>query len=478
MSEPRSSRRADHNVAAPGRRAEDGKRRIDIVVALAVALPAVVGLGLAAVGARHDAATEVVPPVSTDLTSATLACPPPAGKGSGPVVVARSPQTAGGPVAVQQAGGKGQLVKHAPAQVPVSPDRPASLGAPTSLVLDASGAAAPGLVAGRREVAAAAPCTTPAYDEWYVGLGASAANDTVFTLTNPDAGQAVVDTTLIGLSGPLPADRLRGLVVPGHTTMTVDLARTAPSRATFAAHVVVSRGRVGISAQHRYDRLGGAPVVTDFVPPQAGPDTSNLLLGASVKSRSLYLANPGDNEVQATVRVLGPESVFTPTGSKSYAVPAQSVRRVDLGKAVSSSAAKGMIGLVVESDEPLLATTRGMANGDLSIVGASPLVTGPTAAIVPDADTKLLLGGATRTGVVNVTVTDAKGKVLMAHKSIDIGAQRGASLALPRGAAVVTLDPRNTFVSASLLAIARNASSVVPIRDTVVHAEVPAVHPR
>jgi hypothetical protein len=288
----------------------------------------------------------------------------------------------------------------------------------------------------------------------------------------------VVDTQLIGPHGPVVADRLRGMVVPGHGVLTVDLARTIPTRLTLAAHVQVSRGRVGVAVEHRYDRLGGAPVVSDYLPAIDGPSTEEVLLGATAAGQSITLANPGDNQARATIRVLDDASVFTPTGTKPVTVPPQSVVRVPLSKEVPGSAAKGMLGVVVESDQPLLASSRGMSGGDLGVVGASPTITGPTAAVVPDGATRLLLAGATRTGVVNLTVSDAKGHVLVGSKAVEIGADRGTSVTLPKGAAVVTLDPRNTSVSASLVTVARKALSVVPIRNTVFTTEVPAVHPR
>ncbi|GAB2983383.1 DUF5719 family protein [Nocardioides montaniterrae] len=474
---PRFSRRASHNAAAPGRRAEDGGRRVDLLVALAVGLPAVVALGVAAVGDRHTEPGGSLPPVSSNLTSATMACPPPAAHHAGPILVARAPKVAGGTVQIQADGRHGKLGRNVPAQVDAGSSRPRSFPAGTATILTASGDAAPGLVAGRRDASAAPACTPPSYDEWYVGLGASASNDSVITLSNPDGGQAVVDIELIGMQGPIEAESLRGMVVPGHTVLTVDLAHQSPTRATFAAHVVVSRGRAGISVQHRYDRLGGAPVLTDVVPPQLTASTSNLLLGASVGDRALYLANPGDSQAEATVRVLNNDSVFTPTGSQPVDVPPQTVVRVPLDKAVPKSAVKGMLGLVVESDLPLLGTTRGVA-GDLSVVGASPTITAPTAAIVPDAPTRLLLGGALRAGTIHVSVLDARGKVLLADKAISISAGRGAALTLPKKAAVVTIDPRNTSIAASLAVAEAKARTVVPVRDTTVHAEVPAVHPR
>lgn len=474
MSEPRSSRRADRNAAAPGRRVGDGsKRRVDIVVALAVALPAVVGLTLAAVGSPDDPLAGSTPPVTTSLTSATLSCPPPIAAHPAPVVAARAPGVAGGPVRVRTAP-KSRLSGAKTLKV----TGPTAITGTSSTVLDASGTAAPGLVAGRREGQAAAPCTTPAYDQWYAGLGASATNDSIITLANPDAGEAVVDIDLMGLNGPVTADRVHGLAVPANSVRTVDLGRVVPSRAAVAAHVMVTRGRVGVSVRHRYDRLSGAPVVSDYVAPQAEPSATSMLLGVtSPAGLSLYLANPGNNQAEATIRVQGPDSAFVPTGTKPVEVPAHTLVRVSVDSAVPKSAVKGMVGLVVDSDQPLVGDLRGMTNKDLLSVGVSPQITGPTAAVVPDAPTRLLLAGAARSGVVDLAVSDAKGKVLVKKKAVALGAQEAKSLTLPKGAAVVSIDPRNTLMSASLLSSGRDGVAVVPVSDTVVHAEVPAVRP-
>ncbi|HWU20170.1 MAG TPA: DUF5719 family protein, partial [Nocardioides sp.] len=323
---------------------------------------------------------------------------------------------------------------------------------------------------------AAAACLTPAYDEWYVGLGASAVNDSILTLVNPDGGQAVVDIDLLGPHGPAAASALSGMVVPGHRAVTIDLGKKSPSRLTLAAHVLVSRGRVGVSVEHRYNRLGGAAVVSDRVPEIDEPSTDGLLLGTTVTGQSLMLANPGDEPAAATIRVVNRESVFTPTGTKPVVVPAQSLVRVPLETVVPKSALSGMLGLVVQSDQPLFATSRGIVAHDLSVVGMSPMVTGPTAALVPDGPTRLLLAGASRTGVVNLTVRSATGRTLT-RKSVSLTAQAGASVVLPQGAAIITLDPRNTSVAASLVTSSRHGGSVVPIRDTVVTASVPAVVP-
>ncbi|HJQ05916.1 MAG TPA: DUF5719 family protein [Nocardioides sp.] len=473
MTEPRSTRRADTHASAPGRRSGGG-RRIDLLVGLAVALPAVVSIALAAVGGGSSTSAGSLPPVSTGLTSATLVCPAALHKHPAPVVVARAPEVAGGAVQVSRAGSGGSLAPGG--TVTATADHNGRIAGGGASVITASGTAAPGLVAGRREPEASAACLTPAYDEWYVGLGASAVNDSVLTLVNPDGGQAVVDVELIGQQGPTSATALRGMVVPGHRSVSIDLGKRAPSQLSLAAHVMVSRGRVGVSVEHRYDRLGGAAVVSDYLPALDESSTDGLLLGATVEGQTLMLVNPGEEPANATIRVLNGESVFTPVGTKPVVVPPQSLVRVPLPNVVPTSAVNGMLGLVVQSDQPLLATSRGIVSSDLNVVGMSPTVTGPTAAIVPDGPSRLVIAGAQRTGVVNLTFRNAAGRVL-AQKAVPVTAQAGVSVVLPSSAAVVTLDPRNTAVSASIVTTGRKGSSVVPVRDTVRTASVPAVLP-
>jgi hypothetical protein len=45
---------------------------------------------------------------------------------------------------------------------------------------------------------------------------------------NPDAGPAVADITLLGLT--FSTGRLRGILIPGHKTITVDLGTVVPRR--------------------------------------------------------------------------------------------------------------------------------------------------------------------------------------------------------------------------------------------------------
>ena len=177
-----------------------------------------------------------------------------------------------------------------------------------AVVLTGEGAAAPGLVAGRAAGAAAAPeCRPPSYDEWYVGLGASAQDSSAFELVNPDPGAAVVEIVLYGPSGEIEEPALRGIRVPGNEVKVLDLSEIAPRRVRLAAHLTVTRGRISAAVRHTYDPLGlrvesAAPVVAGVEvlegdlgrvgPVTAEEDTSvtvvpegpkRLLLGAAIR---------------------------------------------------------------------------------------------------------------------------------------------------------------------------------------------------
>ncbi|TIC87911.1 hypothetical protein E8D34_06325 [Nocardioides sp. GY 10113] len=476
---PAGGRRAARaeEPAPTGRRAGGGGRRIDLLVGLAVALPAVVLASVAVIGAEADPVPSVRPPAGSELTDSTLVCPPPVAAGDAEVLALRVPEVAGGEVTVRS--GRTELRREStievPDQAPVEVPRASGV-----VTLEAQGEAAPGLVAGRREPSVAAPCRAPAYDEWFLGLGATARNGSVLTLVNPDDSNAVVDVTLIGPSGPIEEDAGRGVTIQGHQVLRVDLAAEAPRRIDVAAHLSVSRGRVSMTVEHSWDPLGAGQPSTDTLPAQPRASAENLLLGVAPGGvqKYLYVANPGDDEVRATVRVMTAEAVFTPSDSDDVVVPPQSQVRVPLRSLVSEKAEEGMIGLVVEGSGPLLSTVRSLVRGDLAAVGGAELLRAPAAVVVPEGDARLVLGGARRPGVVQVRAYDSRGTVLGEDARVEVAADRGATLDLPEGTAALTLVSGSTPVAASLVVTSNGGTAVVPVRPSGVRADVPSVAPR
>ncbi len=476
-------RRADRSGAASeGRRGASPSRRVDIVVALAVVLPSVAAISL---GLTRGGDLPVPPtgaPSESLLRSAQVVCPGPTGRDAGDVVVGRAPGVDGGEVTVRTATADASVLELTdPVDVP-----PGALvtvpDSGTPVVISGEDAAAPGLVAGRSGPDTVAECRPTSYDEWLVGLGAAAKNSSVIELVNPDAAAAVVEVALQGPRGLIEEEALRGVQVPGHGVKLLDLAQIAPRRVDLAAHLTVTRGRIMATARHTYDPLGRAAPQTDYLPAQAAPDTRNVILGVPVDAgqRSLFLANPGEDETRATIRVITEDAVFTPSGLDEVSVPAHGLSRVRLSGALSGKAAEGVLGVVVESADPVVAGVRAIAADDLGLY--SPVVAehDVTSAVLPEGAKRLLLAGATNAGVVRVTATDARGEVLLDEEPVEVAADRAATLDLPDEAVALAVKARNTPIAAVVTLLGTPRAPVLAtlrLRAAEVRAQVPAVRP-
>ncbi|UUW89548.1 DUF5719 family protein [Pimelobacter simplex] len=470
--------------SGPGRRASVvRRRRVDILVALAIGLPTVVALGIGAIGGEDSPQPGGVrPPTSSALTSATTVCPAGLEPGPVPVRVGRSPGVPGGDLDVLTGAPTATTVTEA-APVTVTADATATVpGSTGATVLTGKGEAAPGIVAGRGEGLAVPECRAPSYDEWLVGLGASARYATTVELVNPDDGEAVVDIALSDASGPVEEPALRGIQVPAHGVKRIDLSATAPRRTLTAAHVTVIRGRVTTTARTTRDPLGRGRVSTEFQPTQAEPDTSNLILGLPAKptGATLFIANPGQDEVRATVRLVTTDATFTPTDAEPISVAPGAMATADLSKLLAGKSGEGVVGVLVESPDPVATSVRLLQSSDLVLLAPAIDVREPTAAVLPAGAKTLLLGGAQRPGVVHVTSYDAAGAQLR-DDQVEVAPDRAASLALPPGAVRVAVEARNTRVAGVFsmpVAGRQGGLATLRLRPAETHARIPVVAPQ
>lgn len=458
-------------------------RRVDILVALGIVLPSVVALAVGVIGEEDDPLAPAHPPRTAPLTAATVVCPAALDDG-GPVRVTRAPDVAGGELTVLTAPRDGASLADAGAvRVPAE----SSVVVPRSeqaTALAGTGEAAPGIVAGRTGGLALPECRTPSYDEWLVGLGASARYSSTIELVNPDEGDAVVDIELFGAAGPVEAPALRGIQVPARGVRRIDLSQEAPQRSVTAGHLVVTRGRVTAAVRTTRDPLGRSRVATEFLPAQAAPVTENLVLGLTerVGGAVLMLANPGESEARARIRLVTEDAVFAPAGAEDVAVAPQSLATVDLAAILRESAegAEGIVGVLVESTAPVAASVRGLVRGDLVLLAPAPGLRGPTAAVLPAGPKTLLLGGAVRTGVVHVRSYDARGRDL-GEERVEVGADRSARLDLPAAAVAITVEARNTPVSGAVVVPVAGRSpglATLRLRPAEVQARIPDVRPQ
>lgn len=478
--------------AGSGRRSTPTpERRVDILVALGILLPVVVAMSVALIGREDDPVAGPLPPATSTLTSATVVCPGGLDAAAGPVRAVRVPDVPGGTVAVRtgrapvdaESNGTTEGVTRKGEAVTV--EAGGGVAVPSSrgvTVLEGRDDAAPGLVAGRGDRLAVPECRAPAYDEWLVGVSASARYATTLELVNPDDGDAVVDIELFGASGPEDEPALRGIQVPGHSIKRIELAKAAPRATSTAAHLTVTRGRVTATTRNTWDPLGRGRVTTDFLPTDAAPATSALLLGIPERSGSptLFVANPGDDEVRVTTRLVTAEAVFTPTDAKEIAVAPHSMKAVRLDAILSDDTAKGVVGLTLEATGPVVSSLRLISDDDLVLLAPVPELRDPAAAVVPTGAKTLLLGGATRTGVIHVTSYDAAGKAL-ADKRVEVGPDRAASLALPPKAVTVSIEARNTRISAVVSIPVKGRQpglATIRVRPAELRSRIPVVVPQ
>ncbi|WP_395693814.1 DUF5719 family protein [Nocardioides sp.] len=468
---------APDTPSAPGRRSARRRRRVDATMLLAVVLPLVVLLAVLAVRPGEELAT-THPPTRTALTRSTVVCPS-AAQDAPEVALTTAAADVDGSVRV------GLGADQAEADV-VSGQVTTADGGSGPLAVTGEDETAPGLVAARfgTQRPAAATCLPPRPDAWFTGVGSGAGHTSVLELTNPDAGTAVADVLVYGADGLVDAPRLRGVSVPGGSSVQVDLAQVVPRRDELTLEVITARGRIGSTVVDSSDPVGRAPARTDWLPGQSEPSTTNLLMGlASGKDGRdvLTVANGGPDEVRATVQIVTDRSVFTPKDAPDLRIPPQSTVRLVLSGALADLVrGDDATGLRVTSTEPVTATLRTRAADDLSHTVPDPTVEGAATVLLPEvtsgsAAKTLLIAGAVRAGVVDVVTRSASGRELSSDR-VEVAPDRGASLELPTGAALVTVTPSRTTVAGAVL-VEDDGAAVVPLTVAPVDGLVPAVGP-
>ncbi len=447
---------------SPGRRsAARSARRPDLLVVLALVLPVLClgAFGLADLLAAGTEARVTVAraPTRTDLTRSTVVCP----DLQAPLTVTTA-SGAPGSLAVR--------VGDVRRDVRVRPDRLTVVGETGPAWVTGLDRLAPGVVAARFPTTGppVAPlCAVPAADQWFTGVGAGARHSSVLQLVNPDSGPAVVDTEVLGARGPVDAERLRGVSVPGRSIVSLDLAAVAPRRGELTLHVTTSRGRVGVSVLDSVDDLSGSGASADWLAGQPGPADSTLLLGVPVGAgtRTLVLANPTASQSRATVSVVGPDSVFTPQGADDVVVAAGSTTRVDLDALLGEGALDDTaVGIQVDATTAVTASVRALVDGDLSLVSAGQrLPQEVTTAIVPPGTDRLVAAGALRAGSWTVTALDADGARLDSQRR-DLEPGRGDSLDLPAGTRLVQVRLGSTTAVVSATVDTDTGSAVLGLR--------------
>lgn len=450
---------------ARGRRAApDASRRPSPLTVLAVLIP-LLTIGALSLVRPAEEPVAARPPTDADLTRTTLVCPA-ALPGTTEVVVGHADPGARGRVAtrigqdgdVRLAGGRATTTSQDP------------------LVVVAEGDLAPGLLAGRGGDGSATACGEPQPDQWFTGLSAGAEHSSELTLVNPDRGSAVADITVLGPTGPVEVPQLRGVTVPGGEAATYDLADVAPSRDVLALRVQVTRGRLGAHVVDRVDELGEGARSADWLPRQGAPATTSYLLGLGEGEgdRTLTVANPGDDEARVGLRLVTERSELAPADVEEVRVRPGATEVVDLGELLAAPAAKGTVGLRLESSVPVTASLRSFVADDVSYATTGAVVEQRAAAVVPRGAKRLVLGGADALGVATVVTRD--GKKAPERRRVEVGPGKGAVVDLPDAATYVEIRLARTSAVASV-EVAADGLAVLPLAELVLTGRVPDVIP-
>lgn len=450
--------------------------RLDLTTVLAVVIP-LLTVGMLALVRIPPVHETTQPPSLTKLTNALLVCPS-GGPGSADAAVSTASGSSGDLSVL--AGGQQQ-------SVPVTTGGSSPVDSQDALVVRGSDELAPGLVGLRSGTSplGALACTVPSPDQWFTGLGARADHDSVIELVNPDAGPAVADLTLLG-SRLVSVRRLRGILIPGHKTITLDLGRVIPRATPFTAHVVVSRGRLAVDVLDSSTNLRTHRTTREWLPRQLVPATTNQLLGLPPGSggRTLLLANPGENVVRAEVKVVTADTSFTPDGLAPVSVPPGATVRVPLSKELGKALAGGALGVSVVADEPLTASLLTTLDHDRVLTVPAADVTAEAATLIPVSTGKAakdnpvragLLLSADAAGSARVTAYDESGQKVLTKT---VASQQGhtVSLELPRGTAFVQVQPRGTPVRGAVL-VTGDGATVIPLTELLTQGLVPQISP-
>jgi hypothetical protein len=449
-------------------------RRLDLVTGLAVLLP-LLTVGFLALVQQPPERDTTQPPSLTRLTGVTLVCP--AAQPGSPDAVVSTASGASGDLTVISDGRSGLVQVSTGATTPL-PDT-------GSVVVKGADELAPGLLGLRSGTAplSAQGCSVPTSDQWFTGIGARADHDSVIELVNPDAGSANVDVTLFGTQ-PISNRRLRGLTVPGHKTLTLDLGQLIPRRPLLSAHVQVTRGRLGVHVLDQQTDLARHRTQREWMPAQSVPTTSLTMLGlpTGTGTRTLQLANPGEDVVRAQLKVVTGDTSFVPKGVDTVSIPPGSTTEVSLTQELGKALGDGALGVSVEADGPVTASLLTSLEADRVLTVPDDEVAHEAATLLPVASGKgatpvrgQVLLTADAAGSATVTAYDASGKKLLDKR---VGLQQGhtATLTLPEGASFLRVVPQGTPVRGSVL-VTGDGASVLPLHELLTQGLVPQISP-
>lgn len=255
------------------------------------------------------------------------------------------------------------------------------------MVVATVGTLAPGLsasqlsTAGAGEVTgvAAASCTEPSAESWFLGMGTELGHRPRLSISNAERAVAELDVTLYGPDGRLEITSLRGLVVAAGGTETFELDALAPDLSELAVEVRVRSGRVAAAVRDsRVDGLSSLGV--EWVARSVSPATRLVVPGvngAGGGERLLQLLAPGELDTRVRVRLWTRTGPIVPVGFEEVELTAGAVSSVDLAAAVGAE----VVAVELTADQPIVAGLRAVSSGtdqrEMAYTAAAAPLAGP-----------------------------------------------------------------------------------------------------
>jgi len=449
----------------------------------------------AAVGPGHAA----MAPHQVAVTSATRACPPVQGGGSGQVAF-----IAGSPAASRGAG-QAELapLPLAGAQLrtlsPISQTQPGLLSMLTTpaaqstskkatTVLQGWSVTATGTMAQTMEAEettgaglATVRCGEPGSDLWFVGPGQQGgAAQIQLDLMNIDPLTASVDVSIITDAGQVQADGDTGIAVPPHQTVTEALSSLAGNASVVAIEVRTSIGRVAADVSETSSHGGTA----SWLPSTAPPSTQLVIPGVppSGGPAGLYIVVPGSANARIKVVSITPQGQHQPFGTQTVDLPGDSASYVPLtplgGTAALELTANVPVTagvLVPGSGLGAFATATAPISEQAVVAGNTTGATVVLSAPAARARVRLTEITATPGAASSQIVTVQTGHTLTVPATPPKGAKPGSAFAIvitplagsgPLYAARVATQGQNTVVSIVPAVSALTTIILPPVRDS------------
>lgn len=442
-----------------------GARRVNPVLLLSFAIPLLTVGALATVDPAPTQEAERAPDVAP-LTHTVVVCPDSL-PGATEVDVALADDATSGTLRIER--GEGLVVE---------PGRVAVSERPRVVVMHGERESAVGLLAARlTSSGVATDCLPPSADTWFAGVGAGPEHSSQLLLVNPDQGPAVADVTVLTAGGVREVSRLRGLAVEPLGRTRLDLGRVMPEAQDVTLRVRVTRGRLASSVVDRVQEIGSQDVARAWLPGQAAPEVSSLLLGVrpGPGERTLVLANGGEDETLVRVAAVTEDSEFEPQGIDAVAVPGGTTVTVDLSSFLGSDNAEGLLGLRVSAGAPVSAVLRTREGTRMSYAVAAPPLEEPAAALVPQGEGRLVLSGADE--VTDVVVQQRAGDgTWLPEETVTLRPGRTVDFAVDPQARWVQVVPDGVTVRA-VVTRADAVATVRVLQELLTQRLVPHVRP-